>query len=473
MNNDATLLRRYVEEGAEPAFAELVRRHVDLVYGAALRRTGGDAHTAADVAQQVFSTLARDARKLARHTVLAAWLHTATRNAALNLMISEQRRKVRETEAQALEPVTTADAAPDWNRLQPLLDAAIDELPESDRAAVVLRFLEKRPFAEIGSALQVSEDAARMRTDRALDKLRAALNRRGITSTATALGLIVSSQPIISAPAGLATALVAQSLAAAGLGFFATLMTTKMIATVVLTALVAFGAGTYVDFNRQAVVPPPVVADQSSLVASLRQDNQRLTTEVAGLNADLVRLNAAKAELAAQPPPVAQAAVKKSPNIGGQRYELQQAIMNNLRQIDAARVQYEKTHGRAAASIEELVGIDRYIKTVRTVGGENYWALSMMPGHPLTVVTPDGVTVTYDPTGTMTTKIDVPPAVLRMQELGAKVQPSAMKALVAYRTAHNGANPPNEEAVLPYFATPQEGADYVEFMEARKAANGQ
>src|SRR3954470_13891630 len=116
MNDDAALLRRYAEDGSEPAFTELVRRHVDLVYGAALRRTNGDVHRAADVAQQVFTALARDARKLSRHTVLGAWLHTATRNAAVNLMISESRRQARETAA--FDPsVVYGEASPDWERL--------------------------------------------------------------------------------------------------------------------------------------------------------------------------------------------------------------------------------------------------------------------------------------------------------------------------------------------------------------------
>src|SRR5262245_43016900 len=104
MNDDAVLLRRYAEEGSESAFTELVHRHVDLVYAAALRRTGGDRHRAAEVSQQVFTTLARQARKLAQHAVLSGWLHTATRNAALNLMISEQRRKAREHAAVETEP---------------------------------------------------------------------------------------------------------------------------------------------------------------------------------------------------------------------------------------------------------------------------------------------------------------------------------------------------------------------------------
>jgi len=377
----------------------------------------------------------------------------------------------------ALDPAGAAGGADlDWDQLRPLLDVAIDELPETDRAAVVLRFLERRPFAEIGAALQMSEDAARMRTDRALDKLRSAFARRGITSTAAALGVIVSSQPLISAPAGLAAALASQSIAMANAGFFATilafLMTTKLIAATVFSALVAFGAGAYVGLHHEAAVPPPApeVLRQSQLIASLRQDNQRLTSEIAGLSADIARLNATHAELVAKRATLPAAAVAKSPNIGLPLYEMQQSILNNLRQIDAARKQFQLEKGHPAGSIHELVGVGRYIKTVRTVGGEDYSAISMLAGGPLTVVTPDGVSVTYDPAGAMTTAPDFPPAVLHAQELGNRVQASAMKAIDAYRAAHNGNNPPSEEAVLPYFATPQEGADYAEFMEARKAA---
>jgi len=114
MNDDAELLRRYADEGAEDAFTELVHRHVDLVFGAALRRTG-DSHHAADVTQRVFIRLARDARELSRHTVLAGWLHTATRNAAINLMIAENRRKARDYEALALAATdANASSNPEW-----------------------------------------------------------------------------------------------------------------------------------------------------------------------------------------------------------------------------------------------------------------------------------------------------------------------------------------------------------------------
>ncbi len=479
MNNDATLLRLYATEGSQSAFTELVHRHVDLVYAAAMRRVGGDVHRASEVAQEVFTALARSAGKLSGHTVLAAWLYTATRNAALNLMISEQRRLARETEAFSLESARDAGAAgPEWGQVMPLLDCAIDELSEADRSAVVLRFLERRPFNEIGAALRISEDAARMRTDRALDKLRAALARRGITSTTAALGALVSSQPLISAPTGLASTLATHSLTAGGAGLVSaaltSFMSTKLITMALLSAFVAFAGGAYVGLKHQKPVPAPqnptVAPSQSNLIASLSTDNERLQLQVTGLKENIHRLSSANAVLAVKSATLApRSPAAKSPNIGLPVYELQKSVLNNLRQIAAARHQYVLENGRPANSVRDLVGVDRYVKTVRTIGGEDYSALSMADDQPLTVTTPDGVSITYDPSGVMTTKPDVPAAIRHAEELGNRVKSSAMKAITAYRTAHNGSGPPNEEAILPFFSTPQEGADYVEFMEAKKA----
>ena len=72
-------------------------------------------------------------------------------------------------------------AATDWERVRPVLDDAMRDLAAADREAVLLRFFEQRPFAEIGAALNVTDDAARMRVDRALEKLRALLARRAFT----------------------------------------------------------------------------------------------------------------------------------------------------------------------------------------------------------------------------------------------------------------------------------------------------
>ena len=84
-SNDIELLRRYVFERSEAAFAELVQQYVALVYSAALRQTNGDVHLAEDVTQEVFTDLARKAARLTRHTSLAGWLYTSTRYAAATL----------------------------------------------------------------------------------------------------------------------------------------------------------------------------------------------------------------------------------------------------------------------------------------------------------------------------------------------------------------------------------------------------
>src|SRR5688500_3175073 len=164
MPDDATLLQRYAETGAEDAFAELVRRHIDGVFSAAVRRVGGDVQLAEDVAQQVFVVLARNAVALTGHPALTVWLYVTTRNAAGNIVRRERRRRAREQEAQTMQQIFSEGESPaDWSRVAPVLDAAIDELGEADRTAVLLRFVDRRAFAQIGAVLKISEDAARMR----------------------------------------------------------------------------------------------------------------------------------------------------------------------------------------------------------------------------------------------------------------------------------------------------------------------
>ena len=475
MNDDATLLLRYAETGSDTAFTDLVHRHVDLVYRAALRRTSGDTHHAADIAQQVFTTLAREARQLTHHTALSAWLHTATRNAALNLVIADQRRRAREVAAQSLAPATDSpEDVLDWERLRPVLDSAIDDLSESDRTAVILRFLEQRPFAEVGSALRVSEDAARVRTARALDKLRDALARRGITSTAAAIGALVSHQPLASAPAGLAAALALRALATLGTTATSTFLTMKFLTTTVLSALVAFGAGAVFGLSRDSDAPAPVeLPNHSKIIASLRQENSSLRAQVDQLNARL-----------AAPPPVAKPApppLAPGKSLG----EQQRAMLNNLRQLAAARDQFLLENARLPRAADELVGFTRYIKRYLPVDGEDYRGVSMDPTQPMTVTSSSGITVTYDPNGATTTRPDLPPEVVRTEEiardvaradarvseLGKKILGHASRAEKAYSDANGGNFAPNMESLIPYFATPQQGADWFEFIEAVKAAD--
>ena len=215
--NDIELLRRYVFGRSEVAFADLVRQHIALVYSAALRQTNGDAPQAEDVTQVVFTDLARKAARLTRHTSLAGWLYTSTRYAAAALRRAEQRRSAREQEAHAMNQLLqSAETDPAWEQLRPVLDEAMHDLKADDREAVLLRYFERLPLATVGARLGVTENTARMRVDRALDKLRGALVKRGVTSTAGALAVILTGRMAGAAPAGLAAAVSGKAVATAG-----------------------------------------------------------------------------------------------------------------------------------------------------------------------------------------------------------------------------------------------------------------
>jgi RNA polymerase sigma factor (sigma-70 family) len=215
MIEDAELLRRYASERSEAAFAELVRRRVNLVYSVALRQVGGDAHLAEDVTQKVFVDLARKADALAQRPVISGWLCRSAQFAGRDAVRTERRRRAREQESQAMQdPVWSPVEEADWNKVRPLLDEVLGELNELERDAIALRFFENRPFAEIGARLRLTDEAARKRVDRALDRMAAALSRHGVTSTTAALGLALSTHAGIAAPAGLASSVTTASLAA-------------------------------------------------------------------------------------------------------------------------------------------------------------------------------------------------------------------------------------------------------------------
>src|SRR3954469_7053898 len=99
MSTDAEFLQRFAQGGDEAAFTALVQRHLNLVYFAALRQMGGDAHRAQDVAQAVFSDLARKAASLTDRATITGWLHTSTRFAAAKARRADFSRHQHEQEA--------------------------------------------------------------------------------------------------------------------------------------------------------------------------------------------------------------------------------------------------------------------------------------------------------------------------------------------------------------------------------------
>jgi RNA polymerase sigma factor (sigma-70 family) len=152
MTPDTGLLTRYALQRDEEAFAELVQRHLDHVHSTALRLVGGDAHLAEDVAQTVFADLARKAGSLRNWPVLSGWLHASVRFAAAKAVRTEQRRRHREQLTHAMGTNAT-DSEPDWEQIRAFLDESIAGLSHADGDALLLRYFEKKPLAEVGAAL--------------------------------------------------------------------------------------------------------------------------------------------------------------------------------------------------------------------------------------------------------------------------------------------------------------------------------
>ncbi len=246
--SDSDLLRHYAEDRSEAAFGELVRRHVDLVYSAALRITREE-QLARDVSQEVFVRLASQAGSLRMKAALPAWLYRVTHAQAVNAVRTEARRRKREQEAVLMNDLESeADTESAWAAVKPQLDEALGTLDRSDQAAIVLRFFSGKKLAEVGEALGLSEEASRKRLSRALERLRLFFNRRGVRVSSPTLATVLASYTVQSAPAGMASELVSASLAGAATvgssGVFYTLAQTLLMTktTIAIAGLVLVGA---------------------------------------------------------------------------------------------------------------------------------------------------------------------------------------------------------------------------------------
>jgi RNA polymerase sigma factor (sigma-70 family) len=209
MLDDIELLSRYTSNRDELAFTELVRRHLGIVYGVAMRDLGDDAHLATDVAQTVFTDLGRKAPsvegKLRRGQPLVGWLYTSTHYAAARMRRTEKRRQHHETAAFTMsERMKSSGPDPSWEEIRPLLNEAMNQLKETDRDAVLLRYFSGKDLRSVGLALGLTDDAARKRIDRALDRLRAWFVTRGIATTGAALSAVLAANAIGITPVGLA-----------------------------------------------------------------------------------------------------------------------------------------------------------------------------------------------------------------------------------------------------------------------------
>jgi RNA polymerase sigma factor (sigma-70 family) len=342
------LLADYATGGSEAAFRELVARYVNLVYSTALRVVGGNTQLAEDVSQTVFLGLARKAGTLSSNVMLGGWLHQHTYHVATRVVRGEQRRQIRQREAVEMNTLQD-DSGAHWRQLTPVLDEAIAQLGSEDRTAIMLRYFEQQDFRAVGEALGSTQDAARVRVNRALEKLQTLLKHRGIALSAGALGSALAAGAVSAAPAELAGAITTAALAGAATGAGTTLTFLKIMTVTKLkigiTALVLAGAAATMVIQHRSQTG---VRDENQ---ALRQQIAQLQTENENLSNRVAR---AKSDLASPLPAPRMAstdALPLEPVPTGSLYAL---LTNRISQVKLTPGQteaYLKEHRRSAASL--------------------------------------------------------------------------------------------------------------------------
>ena len=357
-SSDSQLLLRYAESHSEAAFTELVGRHVDFVHSAAVRMVC-DPHLAEDVTQGVFVALAKNAAQLAERPAISGWLHRTAQNIAAQTVRTNVRRRVREQEAVAMNELIASSPDASWEHIAPHLDAALGELSDADRDAVLLRYFEKKSAREMAAQLGMSDEAAQKRVSRAVEKLREFFAKRGVTIGASGLAVVISVNAVQAAPVGLTLTISAAALTGTTVTTSTVITATKTIAMTTLqktivTATIAVLAGVGIYEARQATRLREQVQtlqqqaeqtqqlqserdDAMSKFAALRDDNEllnrnqtdllKLRDEIAQLRQQQVELRKSSEELFRQQEQykTAQAAIEEVV----QRFEAQRTVTGN------------------------------------------------------------------------------------------------------------------------------------------------
>jgi RNA polymerase sigma factor (sigma-70 family) len=432
--SDADLLREYADNGVEAAFAEIVARHTNLVYSAALRQVNSP-DIAAEVAQRVFIGLAQGARSLsrrfARDASLAGWLCRSARNISLNHRRDEFRRRSRE--GLAMENLNaTSDSAPEWEKMRPVLDDAMSDLDESDYDAIVMRFFRNQDFRTVGVALGVSDDTAQKRVSRALEKLRGHLSQRGVTTTAAALSIVLSAKAVQVAPAGLAAGISSAAMLAQGAANTSTaiavtkgiLMTTFQKALVAAALAGAVGTGIFEARRASALQErtAALTAEYDSLTRQMQEEREEASRKLA-------------------------AAQRKNAPAPGQLSEL----MKLRAKVD--RLQDQLANAKAAQQDPSALEISAWMDRVKKLKEKLARAPERAIPEFQLLTDQDWLDAVRD-VKQLETDADYDKALDQLKNAAKReFSTSVQSAIQAYAQANNGALPGDFSQLQPYFAT--------------------
>ena len=373
---DVELLADYTRESSENAFAELVRRHINLVYSTAYRHVGRPTQ-AEEITQAVFVVLAAKATTLRPETNLDAWLYETTRLTSLTFLRSERRRQSREQEAYMQSNLQQSPETSVWDQLSPLLDEAIARLERKDREAVVLRYFKEKSVRDIAAAMKISEAAAQSRVHRATEKLRKFFLTKGVSASTAVLVGTISANAVQTAPVALTGTITATAITY-GVGVSGSTIplakgvlnlmawTKAKIATIGVCVVVGI-ATPFVIQHRSNLKWREELRQQTDQLAALRMENRRLAEHLRKLTAT-PRLPVPQIRHAASPTNSPAA----STNLISQMFNGKNPSKLTAEQIES----YLKENQRNAASL---------IAAFRATGDQNLLqeAMKNFPGDPL------------------------------------------------------------------------------------------
>ncbi|MES2470035.1 MAG: sigma-70 family RNA polymerase sigma factor [Verrucomicrobiota bacterium] len=264
------LLRAYAATRCGTAFRELVTGWTGMVYATALRIARGQDALAEDITQTVFSRLAAAPEKVKDARALGAWLHAAATGLTLDALRHEARRRRREETSQHLMMDTPEPAAPDagdgGHELTPEIDGALSKLPPQDSQLLLMRFWQQQNWRSIGRTFGLSDDAAQKRMNRALERLRRILARRGITSTAGALSAVLAGTVPRDLPAATVLKIISATQVPTATGAASTALATSVMTTKTKVALAA----------ALVIAAAAPMVYQQQRIAALQEENQSL-----------------------------------------------------------------------------------------------------------------------------------------------------------------------------------------------------
>jgi RNA polymerase sigma factor (sigma-70 family) len=279
--DDRQLLTEYATRNSEDAFRTLVERHAGFVYHTALRQVGNH-HQAEEITQAVFIALARKAGRIDANAVLSGWLFRATRYAIANHLRSNTRRQRYEQEAMLMQSIfQPGEAAAVSDQMTPHMNDALNKLSDKDREAVLIRFFQNKSHKEVAQMLGVSEDAAKVRISRAMEKLRLIFSRQGIVVPAAVFVAALGTCSVTAAPAGLTASVTAVALAKGATSSASTLTLAKcvlkLMTWVKAKTAITIGAVVVLAASSASVIINSIEAPTDNVISQLeRQTGKRI-----------------------------------------------------------------------------------------------------------------------------------------------------------------------------------------------------